>query len=238
VRGRLSERALVIEMGAGDSLTVAGLMPPARTGIRYVATDVSPAALRTGRPLLGGDTVSALCDAVEWPFRERVADLVLVLGVLHHLSDWRAALDRACQTVRPGGFLLLHEAVMKPRVFARHDLRGLRARTQRRRTLTEPRAAERGPPRGLLLGGLPLWSPLWERRHKGDHGNSRLMSPASPPPPAPRPAHTVRSATVGGIREARTAGVRPASAPMRMAEAMPPVQAWTGITVCQCLELA
>jgi hypothetical protein len=23
---------------------------------------------------------------------------------------------------------------------------------------------------------LPIWSPLWELRHKGDHGNSRLMS--------------------------------------------------------------
>jgi SAM-dependent methyltransferase len=125
VHGRLPYRALVIEMGAGDSLTVAGLMAPARTGIRYVATDVSPAALRTGRPLLGGDTVSALCDAVDWPFRDRVADLVLVLGVLHHLSDWRAALDRACQTVRPGGFLLLHEAVTKPRELARFREHGI-----------------------------------------------------------------------------------------------------------------
>jgi len=31
-----------------------------------------------------------------------------------------------------------------------------------------------------------------------------------------------RNATVGGIREARTAGSSPASAPIRMAEAMPP----------------
>jgi SAM-dependent methyltransferase len=125
VRSRLPERPLVIEMGAGDSLTVAGLMPPERTGIRYVATDVSPAALRTGRPLLRGDTASVLCDAVDWPFREGVADLVLVLGVLHHLSDWRAALDRACRTVRPGGFLLLHEAVTKPRILGRFREHGV-----------------------------------------------------------------------------------------------------------------
>jgi SAM-dependent methyltransferase len=125
VRARLPDRPVVIEMGAGDSLTVAGLMPPDRTGIRYVATDVSPAALWTGRPLLRGNAASVLCDAVDWPFREGAADLVLVLGVLHHLSDWRAALDRACRTVRPGGFLLLHEAVTKPRVLGRFREHGI-----------------------------------------------------------------------------------------------------------------
>jgi hypothetical protein len=54
----------------------------------------------------------------------------------------------------------------------------------------------------------------------------------------PLPAHTVRNATVGGIRDARTAGIRPANAPMRMAEAMPPVHASTGITMSQFFELA
>jgi hypothetical protein len=51
-------------------------------------------------------------------------------------------------------------------------------------------------------------------------------------------AHTVRSATVGGNREARMAGARPANAPIRMAEAMPPDQASTGMTMTQCLALA
>jgi SAM-dependent methyltransferase len=121
VRGRVGPRPLVIEMGAGTSLTAAGLLGPAR----YVATDVSSSALRVGRGVLSPDAVSVQCDAVVWPFREGVADLVIVLGVLHHLSDWRAALDRACRTVRPGGFLLLHEAVTKPRVLGRWRSRGV-----------------------------------------------------------------------------------------------------------------
>src|SRR5207249_3645199 len=49
----------------------------------------------------------------------------------------------------------------------------------------------------------------------------------------PLPAHTVRNATVGGIRDARTAGIRPANAPIRMAAAMPPAHASTGITTTQ-----
>jgi hypothetical protein len=51
----------------------------------------------------------------------------------------------------------------------------------------------------------------------------------------PIPAHTVRNVTVGGIRDARTAGIRPANAPIRMAEAMPPDHASTGITTAPAL---
>ena len=41
-----------------------------------------------------GFTASGVrCDAVAWPFGAGCADVVLILGVLHHLSDWRAALD-------------------------------------------------------------------------------------------------------------------------------------------------
>jgi SAM-dependent methyltransferase len=106
-------------MGAGTSRTIAGLAPPAATGIRYVATDISLPALRGGRTILGPATASVQCDAMAWPFPEGVADVVLILGTLHHLSDWREALDRACRTVRPGGLLALHEVVAKPRVLSR-----------------------------------------------------------------------------------------------------------------------
>jgi hypothetical protein len=53
-----------------------------------------------------------------------------------------------------------------------------------------------------------------------------------------RPTHTVRNATVGGIRDARTAGIRPANAPIRMAAAMPPDHASMGITTDQLFEVA
>jgi SAM-dependent methyltransferase/uncharacterized protein YbaR (Trm112 family) len=125
VRPRLPPGAVVVEMGAGTSRTVAGLLPPAVRGLRYVATDVSPPALRRGRAALGDGVASVQCDAVAWPVREEVADLVLILGVLHHLSDWRQAVERACLAVRPGGFLLAHEVVAKPRVLARFRSRGI-----------------------------------------------------------------------------------------------------------------
>src|SRR4029453_5391230 len=60
------------------------------------------------------------------------------------------------------------------------------------------------------------------------------------PSPADKPiaAHTVRNATVGGIRDAGTAGIRPANAPIRMAAAMPPDHASAGITTVQFFEVA
>jgi SAM-dependent methyltransferase len=122
VRPQLTGEPLAIEMGAGTSRTIAGLWPH---GLRYVATDISLPALQAGRRILSPGTASVQCDAVAWPFREGCADVVLVLGVLHHLSDWRAALERACATVRPGGFLLLHEAITKPRVLARFRSHGV-----------------------------------------------------------------------------------------------------------------
>jgi SAM-dependent methyltransferase len=125
VRGELPSSPLVVEMGAGTSRTIAGLWAPAEHGLRYVATDISRPALLAGRGILGPSVGSVQCDAVGWPVREGVADLVIVLGVLHHVSDWAAALARACRAVRPGGFLLLHEAVTKPRVLARFRAEGV-----------------------------------------------------------------------------------------------------------------
>jgi SAM-dependent methyltransferase len=125
VRGRVGLSPIVLELGAGSSRTVAGLWPPASADVRYCATDVSLPALRAGRRILGSGCASVQCDAVEWPFAEGVADVVIVLGVLHHLRDWRRALERACRSVRPGGFLLLHEAVTKPRILANRRRGGL-----------------------------------------------------------------------------------------------------------------
>lgn len=118
VRGRVGPSPLVLELGAGSSRTVAGLWPPARAGLRYCATDVSLPALRAGRRILGPGCASVQCDGAAWPFAEGIADVVIILGVLHHLADWQRALERACRSVRPGGFLLLHEAVTKPRILA------------------------------------------------------------------------------------------------------------------------
>jgi hypothetical protein len=76
------------------------------------------------------------------------------------------------------------------------------------------------------------------RHHPRRHAHREHAAAGWPPDRDPLPAHSVRNATVGGIRDARTAGIRPANAPIRMAEAMPPDHASAGITTAQRFELA
>jgi hypothetical protein len=101
------------------------------------------------------------------------------------------------------------------------------------------RAALRGRTRAFVGSGRPVvWRSDDRRPSWSPHaplGHARAQGGLSR---EPLPAHTVRSATVGGIRDARTAGIRPANAPIRTAEAMPPDQASAGITMAQFFELA
>jgi SAM-dependent methyltransferase/uncharacterized protein YbaR (Trm112 family) len=118
VRDRVGPRPAVAEMGAGSSRTMAGLWPPRLGSVRYVATDLSRVGLRLGAPVRGDLAAAVQCDAGDWPFRDDSLDVVMILGVLHHLPDWERSLRRACRSVRPGGFVLLHEVVWKPRILA------------------------------------------------------------------------------------------------------------------------
>lgn len=125
VRARVGARPTVVEMGAGSSRTVAGLWAPGEHALRYVATDLSRPGLLAGAAALGPDAAAVQCDAGSWPFPEGGLDVVLILGVLHHLPDWQEALRRACASVRPGGYVLLHEVVWKPRILARRRAHGI-----------------------------------------------------------------------------------------------------------------
>ena len=90
------------------------------------------------------------------------------------------------------------------------------------------------------MSGLPGRSSV-RRRARSDELQSlspqATVSAGIPHGSRALPVHTVRNATVGAMRDARTAGIRPANAPIRMAEAMPPVHAWAGITTARFFEV-
>lgn len=125
IRDHVGGRPVVVEMGAGPSLTVGGLWNPDHYDIRYVATDLARPGLVGGAGTRGASSAAIQCDAGTWPFRTASVDVVLMLGVLHHLPDWEQALRRACESVRPSGYLLLHEVIWKPRIFARRRSKGV-----------------------------------------------------------------------------------------------------------------
>jgi SAM-dependent methyltransferase len=125
VRPNVGPNPIVVEMGAGSSRTIAGLWPPREQGLRYVATDISLNWLSSGREVLGDTAAAVQCEAGHWPFAPNSVDVVVGLGVLHHLPDWRRALRAAMASVRPGGYMAFHEVIEKPRIFASRRTEGI-----------------------------------------------------------------------------------------------------------------
>ncbi len=118
--------SLIVEIGAGTSRYVASLLPPAEHSYFYIGTDISLQGLYLGRRLMPeGDFV--LCAAGAMPFRDGVADVVLSLGVLHHIPDWKTSLPRLLDLLKDGGLFVFDEAIEKPRILGRFRKQSLTA---------------------------------------------------------------------------------------------------------------
>lgn len=124
LRQRGIQGRLVLEIGAGTSQYVADLLPPSAEHYFYVGTDVSREALTIGSQLLPeGDFIQ--CAAGKMPFRREIFDVLLSLGVLHHIPRWQSSLNQIIDLLKPGGWMLFEEVIEKPRVlgrFRKHSL--------------------------------------------------------------------------------------------------------------------
>jgi SAM-dependent methyltransferase len=115
-----------IDIGAGDSYTIGDLIPRNQFDYTYIATDISAVALARGRDHAGSSPVLHAASAV--PFARHSAAVVSGLGVLHHFPTWQDTLATMVDMLVPGGYLLLHEVIDKPRIgnrdsnlFAAHE---------------------------------------------------------------------------------------------------------------------
>jgi len=52
------------------------------------------------------------CDIDRMPFRRETFDVVLSLGVLHHIPHWQVNLRKLVGLLRPGGWMLFDEAIV------------------------------------------------------------------------------------------------------------------------------
>lgn len=101
-------RGTVLDIGGGTG-AVGRLLPP---GVRHYCLDNDFAKL-AGRERKGEVVVG---DALNIPLRPESVDFVTCLAVTHHLSDdeLERALRECVRVLRPGGTLLLCDALWKP----------------------------------------------------------------------------------------------------------------------------
>jgi SAM-dependent methyltransferase/uncharacterized protein YbaR (Trm112 family) len=107
------ERLRVLDVGCGAADTMRDLLPNV-PGAVYVGTDLSLNALQFAAQNVPHATfIQAATQAL--PFRRQAFDVLLVLGVMHHLPDpAKATRELVERHLRPHGALLLYEGIDRP----------------------------------------------------------------------------------------------------------------------------
>ena len=84
----------------------------ARAGYDVVGVDISEGMIDLGEQRLERDRIEArfvVADMEELELDRHDFDAVVLFDSLHHCEGYPAVLERACQHLRPGGWLLLME---------------------------------------------------------------------------------------------------------------------------------
>ncbi|HEX8100535.1 MAG TPA: class I SAM-dependent methyltransferase, partial [Actinomycetota bacterium] len=105
----LSDSAAVLELGCGGGFNAETLLERF-TGWHFTATDYDPEMVELCRSRLVrfGERVQAeQADATALPYDGGSFDLVLAIGVLHHVGAWEKALAEAARVLKPNGSLLM-----------------------------------------------------------------------------------------------------------------------------------
>jgi 2-polyprenyl-3-methyl-5-hydroxy-6-metoxy-1,4-benzoquinol methylase len=110
---------LVLDVGAGSGRHS---YEAHRLGARVIAVDVGD-AIHVARRNLPPEVVTVQADAEEMPFEDETFDLVMAIGVLHHLPDPRRALRALARLVRPSGYIHIYVYWVPPRPWHRSLLR-------------------------------------------------------------------------------------------------------------------
>ena len=94
----------LLELGAGSG-GMAAAMKSTFPDLRVTATDIDPAMVEAARKRLHGraDIRVEQADVTQLAYDEDSFDFVASYLMLHHVIDWRRALDEVTRVLRPGG---------------------------------------------------------------------------------------------------------------------------------------
>jgi|KBSSwiStaDraftv2_1062776.scaffolds.fasta_scaffold780044_1 ubiquinone/menaquinone biosynthesis C-methylase UbiE len=106
---------VVVDIGGGTG-TVQNLLA---AECRYICLDVEMPKLEGFRKKVAGG-LAILGDATSMPLRDGFADMVICKSVTHHLTDSQLdrALDESRRILRPGGYMVLFDAVLNKKRWA------------------------------------------------------------------------------------------------------------------------
>lgn len=103
---QLSPGAVVLEIGCGTGLNFSCLQGEIGVTGRIVGVDMSGPMLSQARRRRAANVVLARADASRLPLDCRF-DAVLLAYSLSMIPNWRAAIERACSLLQPGGTLVI-----------------------------------------------------------------------------------------------------------------------------------
>lgn len=96
----------VVDLGCGNGRLGQFVLPQARA---YVGVELSSAITAFELPAAAAARAELVRASLEdLPLEDRIADVVLCWGVLHHVADWRAAAAEIRRIVKPGGSVLIY----------------------------------------------------------------------------------------------------------------------------------
>lgn len=95
------KNSTILELGSG----VSEIVELFKKDNLLILTDITSSLLRRNDP----DCPRAVADAQVLPFKSGACDLVIYLGILHHLPDQRASLAEAGRVLKKGGKIFIQE---------------------------------------------------------------------------------------------------------------------------------
>ncbi len=113
LRAFLRENDLVLEIGCGIAQTTRSLL---RNDGQYMyfATDYSYTALMALKRLVpDSNTYFIQCAADQLPFKPKMFDFLICLGVLHHMPKKEASFKSVCSFVKNYGLIAINEPIEK-----------------------------------------------------------------------------------------------------------------------------
>lgn len=137
VRGTMT----VVDIGCGEGQNFRSLIKDRlNCGSLYIALDISLGGLQLNRRRNGWpNAIYVVGSADHLPLASSCADLICYFGILHHTKNKEKNLPAHLEVLKPGGKIIMHEAIERARILSdrfrqgqsaheeRFDVRALRA---------------------------------------------------------------------------------------------------------------